>query len=89
MLPVTDARKELYSLIKACESRMLSFILTSKGRAVARLLSEKEYTSLMETLEVLGDKKQIERLTSALRHVQKNKLYSHEEIFGHKQPAKS
>jgi len=40
----------------------------------------------METLEVLSDKKQVERLTSALKHAQKEKLHSHEEVFGHKQP---
>ena len=85
-LPVTDARKELYSLIKTCESRSLSFVLTAKGRPVARLLSEAEYVSIMETLEILSDKKQVERLTSALKHTQKGKLYSHEDVFGHKQP---
>ena len=85
-LPVTDARKELYSLIKACESRSLSFVLTAKGRPIARLLSEEEYASIMETLEILSDKKQVERLTSALKQAQKEKLHSHEEVFGHKQP---
>lgn len=86
VLPVTDARKELYALVKDCQSRSLTFILTSKGRPVARLLSEEEYESLMETLEVLSDKRQIERLTSALKNVQQGKLYSHEEVFGHRQP---
>lgn len=85
-LPVTDARKELYALIKACESRSSSFVLTAKGRAVARLLSEEEYRSIMETLEVLSDRTQVERLTSALKHVQKGKLHSHEDVFGHQQP---
>ena len=85
-LPVTDARKELYSLIEACKSRSVTFVLTSKGRPVARLLSENEYESLMETLEVLSDKKQLQRLVSALKHVQQGKLYSHEEVFGHRQP---
>ena len=85
-LPVTDARKELYSLIDACKSRSVTFVLTSKGRPVARLLSENEYESLMETLEVLSDKKQLQRLASALKHVQQGKLYSHEEAFGHRQP---
>ena len=85
-LPVTDARKELYSLIDACKSRSVTFVLTSKGRPVARLLSENEYESLMETLEVLSDKKQLQRLASALKHVQQGKLYSHEEVFGRRQP---
>ena len=86
ILPVTDARKELYSLIEACKSRSLTFVLTSKGRPVARLLSENEYESIMETMEVLSDKKQLQRLVSALKHVQKGELHSHEKVFGHRQP---
>lgn len=85
-LPVTDARKELYSLIEACKSRSLTFVLTSKGRPVARLLSENEYESIMETLEILSDKKQLQRLSNALKNVQKGNLYSHEDVFGHRQP---
>ena len=83
--PVTDARKALYGLIKACETKSLTFVLTSKGRPVARLLSEDEYGSIMETLEVLSDKRQVERLASALKHLRKGKLHSHEDVFGHKQ----
>ncbi|GEM_PF-560297 len=86
VLPVTDARKKLYTLIKACDDRAWSFVITAGGRAVARLIGEQEYESLLETLEVLSDKKQVERLASALKHVQKGKLYSHEDVFGHSQP---
>lgn len=85
-MPVTDVRKKLYALIKACDDRALSFVITSEGRAVARLIGEQEYESLMETLEVLSDKKQVERLTSALKQVQAGRLYSHKDVFGHDQP---
>ena len=86
VLPVTDARKKLYALIKACDNRALTFVITSEGRAMARLVGELEYESLIETLEVLSDKKQVERLAKALKHVQQGKLYSHEDVFGHPQP---
>ena len=86
VLPVTDARKKLYALIKACDDRAWSFVITSEGRAVARLIGEQEYESLMESLEVLGDKKQVARLASALKHVQQGKLHSHDDVFGHPQP---
>lgn len=85
ILAVTDARKELYSLVKGCKSRALSFVLTSNGEAVARLMSEDEYASLMETLEILSDRVQIKRLAKALKHVKEGKLCSHEDVFGHPQ----
>lgn len=86
VLPITDVRRNLYALIKACDDRARTFVITSDGRAVARLVGEQEYESLIETLEVLGDKKQVERLVSALKHVQRGKFYSHEDVFGHPQP---
>ena len=85
VLPVTDARKKLYALIKACDNRAQTFIITSEGHPVARLLGEQEYESIMETLEILSDKKQVERLTNALKHVAGGKLYSHEDVFGRRQ----
>ena len=86
VLPITHVRRNLYALIQACDDRARTFVITSDGRAVARLMGEQEYESLVETLEVLSDKKQVERLVSALKHVQQGKLYSHEDVFGHSQP---
>ena len=86
VLPVTEVRKRLYALINACDDSARTFIITSDGRAVARLVAEQEYESLIETLEVLSDKKQVERLVSALRHVEQGKLYSHADVFGRPQP---
>ena len=85
ILAVTDARKELYSLVKGCKSRSLSFVLTSNGEAVARLMSEDEYESLLETLEVLSDSIQVKRLAKALKHAQEGKLHSHDDVFDHTQ----
>lgn len=84
VLPVTEARKKLYALIKACGNEALSFVLTSEGRSVARLMGEKEYESLMETLEVLSDRAQVDRLVKALKHVKAGKLYSHQDVFGNR-----
>ena len=86
VFPVTNVRKNLYALVKACGDCASTFVITSEGRAVARLVGEQEYESLMETLEVLSDKKQVERLVSALKHVKQGKLHSHEDVFGHPQP---
>lgn len=89
ILSVTDARKNLYSLVKACDGLARSFVLTSEGRAVARLMGEQEYESMVETMEVLSDKKQVERLMTALKNVQQGRLYSHEDVFGHSQSKKA
>lgn len=44
------------------------------------------YESLLETLEILNDRKQLDRIQSALKSLKKNKVLSHKDIFGHPQP---
>ena len=45
-----------------------------------------DYESLLETLEVLNDQKQLDRIQAALESVKKGKVFSHTDVFGHPQP---
>lgn len=45
-----------------------------------------DYESLLETLEILSDKNQLDRIQTALQSVKKGKILSHKDIFGHPQP---
>ncbi len=45
-----------------------------------------DYESLLETLEILNDRKQLDRIQSALKNTKKSKVLSHKDIFGHPQP---
>ena len=47
---------------------------------------KEDYDSLLETLEILNDQEQLNRIASAVRNVAKGKLLSHKEVFGHPQP---
>jgi len=46
---------------------------------------KEDYDSLLETLEILSDQKQLNKIASALRNVKKAKLLSHKKVFGHPQ----
>lgn len=45
-----------------------------------------DYESLLETLEILNDRKQLDRIQSALKNIKKGRVLSHKDIFGHPQP---
>ncbi len=45
-----------------------------------------DYESLLETLEILSDKDQVDRIQAALDNLKKGKILSHKDIFGHPQP---
>lgn len=49
-------------------------------------VSKDDYGSLLETLEILSDTQQLNRIQNALQSVKKGETFSHKDIFGHLQP---
>lgn len=45
-----------------------------------------DYNSLLETLEILSDNQQLERIHNALQSIKKGNIFSHQDVFGHPQP---
>lgn len=45
-----------------------------------------DYDSLLETLEILSDAQQLNRIQAALQSLKKGRLHSHQDVFGHSQP---
>lgn len=85
-ISVAEGKKKFSSLVDECTRTLKSFVLSAGNQAKARLISEKEYEALVETLEVLNDKEQIARIESALKNIGKGNLLSHKDVFGHPQP---
>ena len=54
-LTLTEARKNIFKLVKELEAPGRYFVLTEKGTPKAVLVSWEEFESLMETLEVIRD----------------------------------
>lgn len=50
------------------------------------VISQKEYDSLIETLEILNNRKFLLRIESALQNIRKGKTFTHKEVFGHDIP---
>ncbi|MEW6557006.1 MAG: hypothetical protein AB1349_06595 [Elusimicrobiota bacterium] len=47
------------------------------------LISQQEYDSMVETLEILSDKKILSRIESAVQNIRKGKIFSHKQVFRH------
>lgn len=47
------------------------------------VISQDNYESLVETLEILSDQKVLSRIESAVNNIHKGKTFSHREVFGH------
>ena len=77
----TDARNNLFKLLKGLAKENRVYRITSKeGDAV--LLSEEDYGSLMETLELLSVPGMAKSIRRAKQDIKEGKTYSMEEVFG-------
>ena len=54
MLPVADARDQLSRLVNDAQTYQERFQISRNGRPAAVLMSQEDYDSLMETLEILS-----------------------------------
>ena len=64
---VTEAKNRLTELIKEVETTTVSYAIVRSGRKAAVLLSAEEYEGLIESLEVLADRKLVKQMIQSAR----------------------
>lgn len=80
-VPITKAKNDLLELIRQVESIDESVAVTKNGVPAAVILSMEKYTSLLETLEILGDEDIVKSLRVSIRQARKGKWLRPDEVF--------
>jgi len=80
-ITATEARKDLFNLLHRSAREHRQFRITHKGGA-AVVLSEQDYESLLETLELLSTPGLLKSIRQARREVARGETYSMDEVFG-------
>lgn len=80
-LTATEARKELFTLLKQSIRGHQQFRIAYKGGDVV-LLSQEDYESLLETLELLSTPGLLKSIRQARREIARGQTYSLEEVLG-------
>ena len=81
IIPVTSARRNLMKLLKEIEGNGDPLVITKDGKAAGILMSPEEYESLVETSEILGDKKLLKSLQRAQEDFHKGRTATHDQVF--------
>lgn len=81
ILPISDARAQLSSLVNDVDRDFERITLTKSGRAMAVLMSSDEFEAWQETLEIVSDAGALEALESASRDVASGRIVSHAEAM--------
>ncbi len=80
-MTATEARGNFFNVIKNAVNGHRQFRVTSKQGGVI-VMSEEDYESLLETLELLSTPGVVKGIRKAKQEIKKGQTYSLEEIFG-------
>jgi antitoxin YefM len=80
VVPFTEARAHLTELLDDVESVQEHVVITRNGRPAAIVMSQSEYDSLIETLEILGDQKLIADLEASDEDVAAGRVVPWKEV---------
>lgn len=72
-IPITEARHELTSLPERLGKRPGAVSLTRRGKPVLAVMPWEFYESIMEMLEVMGDREAMEMLRQGIREEKQGK----------------
>ncbi len=77
IIPVSEVRGKLASLVKRIKKEGKHLILTKNGRAAAVMISPEE----LETLEVMANKSLLASILRGIEDAENRRVYTHKEVF--------
>jgi prevent-host-death family protein len=81
ILPVTKAKRNLLEILKNMELEEETIALTKNGEAVGVMMSLSRYEGLMETIEILSDRKTLTALKTSQKDFKAGKVLDHEQVW--------
>lgn len=79
VIPLTELRPKLPEVVEHVSKYLDRFIITRRGKPEAVILSEEDYESLLETLDILSDQKLVKEIRDAYLDLKKGKGISWEQ----------
>ncbi|MFH0764210.1 MAG: type II toxin-antitoxin system Phd/YefM family antitoxin [Candidatus Omnitrophota bacterium] len=73
-------RPRLPRIIDDIDSKMDRFVITRRGKPVALMMSVDDYESLLETLDILGDKGLMKKIRKAEAEIKKGNFKTLDKI---------
>lgn len=80
-LAISEARAKLTQLVNAVDKRFERFTITNHGKGKAVLISNDEYESLLETVEILSDPKLMAAIKKGDQDIKAGRTLTMGEVF--------
>ena len=75
-LPVSEAKQRFTEIVKGAEELYDRYIITKNGKEAAVVMSAEEYESLLETLDILANKKEVQAIAEGVAHARRKETIS-------------
>ena len=82
IIPVTKVKRNLLDILKTMQEDDSTITLTRNGEAVGVMMTQARYNALLETIEILADKKIMATLQSSAQDFQTGNVYSDKAVWG-------
>lgn len=79
-LPITEARKNLTTLVNRASKLLDEYVITVNGKPAAVLMSAAEYESWKETNEILSDPGLMKAIRQGEEDIKKGRVYDWEDV---------
>ena len=81
ILPVTKVKREILEILKAMEEDYATVTVTRNGKPVGIIMTPDRYEALLETIDILGDRKTLQALKASQDDFRSGRVYTHDEVW--------
>ena len=82
IMPVTKVKQGLLDILKVMQEDGSTITLTRNGEAVGVMMTPDRYEALVETIEILADRKVMAALAASAEDFKFGRVHSDEEVWG-------
>ena len=81
IVPVSEARKNLFKILDRVQKPDTYFVLTVGGRPKAVILSVDEWESILATMDIATDPEMVKAIEKGKKDIEKGRYYSLDEVL--------
>jgi prevent-host-death family protein len=83
-LPVSEAKQRFTDLVRGSEELFDRYLITRNGKEAALLMSAEEYSSLLETLDILSNGREVRALAKGMEDARRRRTLPLEKYLARK-----
>ena len=80
IISLKELRPELPEVINSIDGKLDRYIVTKRGKPIAVMMSPDDYEGLLETIQILSDKRLVSRIKKAKNQIKKGQTISLEKL---------